>query len=368
MEVEANPDESRRLVKRAVESEHKADKSNKSFHQAKQILNDYNRILITGVQGAGKTYLAQFLVAELGKKGKKMEKVWISDLTQLRAKQNKPIPEDIFILDEIFYELQTKSRVIETFNVLQSFLESSVNTTVLITMPSYLWNKHKDMFTQARLDEVHIDLNQRNTSEKRSILRYLMIRYGVSEGGAERICSAGRRLLEEPGPKAIGFPAVISWLCTTPSKENIEKLISQPISAMSREVKAMKDSRDEQKRGMYLILAYMALHGRVLDVNDIDQNLFSGLRMMFKSDYDITNLEKDVEKMAINHFLLKNRNGNYEFNLNIMKKIVFVSVADYDAVFVQTHCSKDQYFRYIITKKDFKEEIKEDYLECFMKI
>ena len=42
-----------------------------------------------------------------------------------------------------------------------------------------------------------------------------------------------------------------------------------------------------------------------------------------------------------------------------MKKIVFVSVADYDAVFVHAYW-KDQYLRYIIKKEDFEEEIKED--------
>ena len=134
----------------------------------------------------------------------------ISNLNQLRAKQNEPTGEDIFILDEIFYELQTKSRVMETFNVLQSFLESSVNKTVIITMPSYIWNKHKETFTQARFDVFHIDLNHRNTSEKRSLLRYLIKQYAVSGEEAVPICMAERRLLKDTGPKTIGFPALIS--------------------------------------------------------------------------------------------------------------------------------------------------------------
>ena len=174
LKTETDRNESKKLVR--DKSENQAYESYDSFLQAKKILNKHNRILITGVQGVGKTYLAKSLVAELGKKGKKLETVWISNLAQLRAKQKERTIEDIFILDEIFYELQAKSNVIETFDVLQSFLESSVNKTLLITMPSYIWNKHKDTFTQARLDEVHIDLNQRNISEKRSILRYLMKR------------------------------------------------------------------------------------------------------------------------------------------------------------------------------------------------
>ena len=198
--MEANPDECGKLVE-YEKSENLAYESYDSFHQAKKILDKHNRILITGVQGAGKTYLAKSLVAELGKKGKKLENLWISDLTQLRAKQKRHIPEGIFILDEIFYELQPASKVIETFNVLQFFLDSSVNKTVLITMPSYIWNKYKDTFTQARLDVFHIDLNHRNTSEKRSILRHPTKLYAVSGGEADRICRAGNVLLEDPGPK-----------------------------------------------------------------------------------------------------------------------------------------------------------------------
>ena len=137
---------------------------------------------------------------------------------------------------------------------------------------------------------------------------------------------------------------------------------------MSREVKAMKKSRDKEERGMYLILAYMALHGGVLEVNDIDGNLFGELREKFEPDYDITRIKKDAKMMVKNHFLLKTRNGNYEFNLNIMKKIVFVSVAEYDTIFVQTHCEKDYYLRYIIPKENFEEKLKEDYSGCFYKI
>ena len=138
---------------------------------------------------------------------------------------------------------------------------------------------------------------------------------------------------------------------------------------MSREVKAMKKSRDKEERGMYLILAYMALHGGVLEVNDVDQNLFGELREKCAPDYDITDIQKDAEMMVINHFLLKNGNGNYEFNLNITKKIVFKSVVeDTTIIFVQKHCKKDHYLRHAIFEENFEEDIKEHYSECFIKI
>ena len=113
----------------------------------------------------------------------------------------------------------------------------------------------------------------------------------------------------------------------------------------------------------------MALHGGVLEVNDIDGDLFGELKENCEPDYDLTDIENDAEMMIINHFHFKNGNGNYEFNLNIMKKIVFVRVAeDTSSVFVQQHCKKDQYLRHTIFKENFEEEIKEDYSEYFIKI
>ena len=74
-------------------------------------------------------------------------------------------------------------------------------------MPSYIWNKYEDMFTQARLDDLHIDLNHRSTSEKRSILRYFMKQYAVSVGGKVRTCRAESVLLEGNRLSSVSFMA-----------------------------------------------------------------------------------------------------------------------------------------------------------------
>lgn len=67
----------------------------------------------------------------------------------------------------------------------------------------------------------------------------------------------------------------------------------------------------------------------------------------------------------VNHNLLTIDKCYYEFDLNIMKKIVFVSLAKDSTSFVIEHCKND-YFKYVITKEDScPRDVETWYTECF---
>lgn len=71
--------------------------------------------MITGVQGSGKTFLAKSLVSDLQRNGHILKSTWISNFSQLREETETPLTkEDIFIFDEVFYELQIKETFKET--------------------------------------------------------------------------------------------------------------------------------------------------------------------------------------------------------------------------------------------------------------
>lgn len=79
-------------------------------------------VLITGVQGSGKTFLARLLVNDLKKNESKREMFWISNLTELRELQTKSIKEmNIYVFDGVFYELQTDKKLREAVKVLEFF-------------------------------------------------------------------------------------------------------------------------------------------------------------------------------------------------------------------------------------------------------
>lgn len=99
--------ESSNLLQNTIESENKTENQTRSFKEAMDILSVKRSILIIGVQGSGKTFLAKSLVSNLKKNEIVMKSTWISNFSQLRQETMKPImKEGVFIFDEVFYKIQ----------------------------------------------------------------------------------------------------------------------------------------------------------------------------------------------------------------------------------------------------------------------
>lgn len=93
-----------------------------SFIQALGFFCNRRMVLITGVQGSGKTFLARLLVNDLKKNECKREMFWISNLTELRELQTKSIKEmNIYVFDGVFYELQTDKKLREAVKDFEFF-------------------------------------------------------------------------------------------------------------------------------------------------------------------------------------------------------------------------------------------------------
>lgn len=118
-----------------------------------------------------------------------MKSIWISNI-ELLNNQTKSIGEfDIYVFDGIFYELQMNKKFEDTFKALNKYLNSTKRPYLILTIPSYIWQKHTRCIEfEAKLDEVRVDLDTRSESDKRTILTFLMNRYDVPRGDAEHIC------------------------------------------------------------------------------------------------------------------------------------------------------------------------------------
>lgn len=187
-----------------------------------------------------------------------------------------------------------------------------------------------------------------------------MNRYDVSRELAVRICKLQNNLLKEAS-NSIGFPALISWMCKQSSEDEVEKILTSPLQSMSKAVYSLK----REDSGKYLILAYMSLKDGKMDVTNLDKKLFDSL----KKKYDHAFVDKKLDEYArgmVGYYLLRNEAGSYEFDLNIMKKIVLVSVAKENALFVQMYC-KNESPKYVIPTKSCPRDIDPIYAECFLR-
>lgn len=336
-----------------------------SLTQARKFLDQNKMVVITGIQGSGKTFLAKSLVTYLNKNGGEMKSIWISNI-ELLKNQTKSIEEfDTYVFDGIFYELQTNKKFDETFKALNKYLHSTKRPYLILTIPSYIWQKHTRCIEyEAKLSEVRVDLDKRSESEKRTILTFLRNRYDVSRGQAERICNLQNSLLTEVS-NSIGFPALISWMCKQPSETKFEKLLQSPLESMSNAVASLKKA-PLKERGKYLILAYMSLKDGKMDVDNVNKDLFDHLKKKYVPGF----VDKDLAKYAksmIGYYLLSNDDGSFEFDSNILKKIVFVSVAKENVLFVQSNY-KNEYLKYVIPTELCPDDMDTIYAECFTRV
>lgn len=354
------------LIEQAKTSQKTIDPT-RSFHQAKEILTKKKRVVITGVQGSGKTFLANRLVNDLMKHESTIKITWISNLTELYQVLKESITEmSIYVFDEFFYELQTEKKLKDTAKELEKFLKKDEKPYIILTCPTYIWRKlaRCEEF-QPRFSDMHIDLDEINESEKRALLKSLMMRYNVSKEKALKLCKLEKKLLKRVSTN-IGVPGLISWVCTQSSEENIDKLVNDPLQSISAKVVSLKEALMEKETGKYLILAYMSIKDGTIDVNNVDEKLFDTLKERYIPGFLNENLEEDVRGMK-RYYPLKEKDGFYEIDLNILKKIVLVSLAKDDIFFFQKHCS-NVYSRYVLPKTECLHEIDASYTECFIRI
>lgn len=321
--------------------------------------------MITGVQGSGKTFLAKSLVSDLQRNGHILKSTWISNFSQLREETETPLTkEDIFIFDEVFYELQIKETFKETLNALKKIVAENQKPYVILTVPSYNWEKNSTEF-KANFDWVHINLDERDKREKRVILQSLLKRYDVPGEQANVICKLESDLLKAHF-NSIGFPALISWICKQSSDESVKKILNAPLKSISDKIDSLKNSSKVEESGKYLILAYMSLKNGKMDVDNIDKKLFDSLRKKYVREFVEDDLDKHVKSMEGN-YLKRNRDRCYEFDSNIMKKIVLVSLAKDCTLFVKVNYENDC-LKHIIPKDVCPDDMDTIYAECFTTI
>lgn len=299
------------------------------FHKAKNCLIQKRMVVITGVQGSGKTFLAKSLVNDLQTDGHKMNSVWICKLDQLQQVPSENV--DIFILEELFDELQLYDKFKETLTALNTFLGNVKKAYLVITIPSFTWTNHFYEF-DAKFDDVLVDLDRREESEKLTILEYLKEQNKVSSKVSEKLNELQNDLLVT-SVDGIGFPALVSWMCKQQNLEIIEKCLCCPLQTIKDDISSIRNTKTAEDRGKFLVLAYMCLKDGTIDIQNVDKSFFYYLKKKYAPKFEDRDLAKYCDGM-VGYYLLTYQDGCYEIDLNIIKKIVCDSLAE-DGSFVE---------------------------------
>lgn len=113
-----------------------------------------------------------------------------------------------------------------------------------------------------------------------------------------------------------------------------------------------------------MVLSYICLKQGRIDVKKVDKKLIDSLKKRYAPEFEDKDLSKYCREM-VGYYLLCDDNGFFEFDSNIVKKIVFVCLAKDSTKFVKEHCKND-YFRYLIDKEDSCPRLVDKwYTECF---
>lgn len=303
------------------------------FGQAKMFLIKTKMVVITGVPGSGKTFLAKSLVTELQKNGYKMKSVLICNLDQLQQIHSGNVDqlqrgsgeqEKIYIIDDIFHELQKHDKFAETLTALNKFLSHAGETYFIITIPSCTWMNNCDEFDY-KFFKVQINLEKRDNSEKLAILQSLQTQHDLSNDQLANLNELKNEILLSSFA-CIGFPALVSWMFKQTNVEQLEKCLCDPLKMIRDEISSIKNGTIEDK-GQFFVLSYICLKDGKIDVQNVDENLFNFLKKKYAPKFNDKNLEKYCNGM-VGHYLISDADGCYEVDLNIIKKTVCDSVEE----------------------------------------
>lgn len=321
------------MQKTTKETARKEEKPACLFDQAKKFLIKNKMVVITGFPGSGKTFLAKSLVNELQKNGYKMRSVLICNLDQLQQAHSGNVDQlqrgpgdkvNIYIIDDIFHELQNHDEIKKTLTALNEFLSHAEETYFIITIPSCTWTNNGEVF-DPMFYKVEVNLDKRDKSEKLAILQTLQTQNNLSNDQLANLNKLKNEILLSSFA-CIGFPALVSWMFKQTNVEQLEQCLCDPLKMIRDEISLIKNGTIEDK-GKFLVLSYMCSKDGKIDVQNVDDNLFNSLKNKYAPKFNDKNLAEYCNGM-VGHYLLSDTEGCYEIDLNIIKKTVCDSMED----------------------------------------
>ena len=347
-----------------------------AFGRSCRALRTERLVVITGIQGAGKTFLAE----RLYEKCKDCEKVWIRQLNQFPEEDDQHGRISYF-LDDLFYELQSEEEVKELKNKIDTLYEGTVvkgNGQIILTITSLIWRRHAKLFNERKY-QILIDLDQLCSEDREDILKFHMNLNGIVLGNKDfddPLCPSktvydniSNIVLKECNfeclvrDRGMGIASSIAFVCRYQNrnffKDDISKILKTPLSWLHS---YWKKIIDKNWTGTTVILALMVIQKEELDVNKINQMCLTKIKDM----ENIQNVESlELEELEKKHFIEKADNDRYRFRISTDKKVLL-------RIILQKHpeleefCDQEMLRRRVYRPESLPGDVKGDYVKTFV--
>nr|XP_022301490.1 uncharacterized protein LOC111109593 [Crassostrea virginica] len=334
-------------------------------------------VVIIGIQGAGKTFLAE----RLYEKCKDCEKVWIRQLNQFPEEEVEQNGRISYFLDDLFYELQSEEKVKRVKMEIDTLYERTVvkrNGQIILTITSLIWKRHASLFHERNYHNL-IDLDQLCSEDREDILNFHMNLNNIVLGSKksddppcsvvmkhkdyDRFSKESNQDFDSHVKRGIGIASSIALFCQYENRNFVPEHFSRTSLAWLHNY--WTDVINVNWTGTTVILALMAIQNEELDVNRIDQMCLTKIKEM----ENIQNVEsfpsEELEELEKKRLIEKTADDRYRFQVSTDKKVLL-------RVILQKHpeleefCDQEMLRRRVYRPESLPVDIKGDYVKTFV--
>nr|XP_022301522.1 uncharacterized protein LOC111109619 isoform X2 [Crassostrea virginica] len=334
-------------------------------------------VVIIGIQGAGKTYLAE----RLCEKCNDCEKVWIRQLNQFPEEEVDQKGRISYFLDDLFYELQSEEKVKRVKMEIDTLYERTVvkgNGQIILTITSLIWQRHASLFHERNYHNL-IDLDQLCSEDREDILNFHMNLNNIVLGSKksddppysvvmkhkdyDRFSKDSNQDFDSHVKRGIGIASSIALFCQYRNRNFIPEHFSRsPLPWLHNN---WTDVINVNWTSTTVILALMAIQNEELNKNRIDQMCLTKIKEM----ENIQNVEsfpsEELEELEKKRLIEKTYDDRYRFRISTDKKVLL-------RIILQKHpeleefCDPEMLRRRVYCPESLPGDFRGDYVKSFV--
>lgn len=349
--------------------------SSTKYTQAQHYLETNHFVALIGIEGSGRTHLAKQLAENM----KKYATCWTSD-SQDFERDTYSSDRKLFILDDVFYVLQNEDEVKTVASKVEKLYQTAQSSYIIVTVPSYIWKRYSDTFSDKESFKSHVDLNTLSEEERNGILtKHLHLNHIRDDENAHGSALFIRKevksaIIDSATCMSIGFPSCVAWISKMRDQNDIheaDRFMKLPVSRIRNEVRFLQNSKRNGDKKMFLLLAYTALSGGMLDITQVDKEFLHLLATTLYPNDDHNEFLDDFEPSLHaleERYIKKQATGKYEFQLDVVRKIVFVVAFENNMHVLKENLNKDLLKRHAVERNKFPIALDVEVAKCFVKL